>query len=260
MSFSSVTNSLPLWALYLISLGVIFGSLEVGWRLGNHRRQRLDEQRLTPVTAAVGSTLGLLAFLLAFTFGMAATRFENRKQVVIQEANAIGTTYLRVDFLPEQLRAEARNLLRDYAVLRSGGMSAVLSPEGRAKTADLQGRMWAVAATAKATSDTVFTGLFVQSLNETIDLDTVRVAANRNQIPDSIWFMLGVVTILSMVAVGYEFGLTGTRNWAVMILLTVVFTTVLVLIADLDQPQAGFLQVSQQPLIDLIKTIGTPVP
>ena len=260
MSVSSVTNSLPLWALYLLSLGIIFGSLEVGWRLGNHRRQRFDEQRLTPVTAAVGSTLGLLAFLLAFTFGMAATRFDNRKQVVIQEADAIGTTYLRADFLPEQFRGEAQDLLRKYAVLRSGGMSAIMSPEGRVKTEDLHARLWAIAATAKATSDTVLTGLFVQSLNETIDLDTVRVAANRNQIPDSIWFMLGVVTVLSMVAVGYEFGLTGTRNWAVTILLAVVFTTVIVLIADLDQPQTGFLRVSQQPLIDLIQSIGTPVP
>jgi 1-acyl-sn-glycerol-3-phosphate acyltransferase len=260
MSVNSVTNSLPLWALYLISLGIIFGSLEVGWRLGYRRRQRIDEKGMTPVTAAVGSTLGLLAFLLAFTFSMAADRYEKRKQVVVQEAYAIDTTYLRADFLPEQLRGDARNLLREYAVLRSGGMSVIMSPEGRTTTDDLHARLWSIAAAAKVTSDTDFTSLFAESLNETINLDIVRVAANRNQIPDSIWLMLGIVTILSMAAVGYEFGLAGTRNWAVTILLAVVFTTVIVLIADLDQPQAGLLQVSQQPLIDLIKSIGTPVP
>ncbi len=93
-----------------------------------------------------------------------------------------------------------------------------------------------------------------------IDLDTIRVAANRNRIPDSIWLMLGVVTVFSMAAMGYEFGLTGKRSWAVTILLIIVFTTVIMLIADLDLPQAGLLKVSQQPLIDLLNRIGTTVP
>ncbi len=93
-----------------------------------------------------------------------------------------------------------------------------------------------------------------------IDLDTVRIVANRNRIPDSIWLMLCVVTIFSMAALGYEFGLTGTRNWTVTILLVVTFTTVLVLIADLDRPQSGLLQVSQQPLLDLLDKIGAPTP
>ena len=91
-----------------------------------------------------------------------------------------------------------------------------------------------------------------------IDLDTTRVAANRNRTPDGIWFILCMVASFSMVDVGYQFGLTGARNWAVTIIL--VFPPVIVLIADLDRRQAGLLQVSQQALIDLLRKIGTPVP
>jgi hypothetical protein len=259
---SGFVYSIPLGALGLIVAAVALLSVEFGWRLGYRRHQRAKDQgessTSTPISAAVGATMGLLAFLLAFTFSMAASRFDTRKQVVLQEANAIGTAYLRTDFLAGQPRGEARRLLSEYLALRAGGASVVKSPEGMAKSAALQNQLWAIAAGAQPGSYTA--GLFVQSVNEVIDLDTERVTANRNQIPDSIWLMLGVVTVFSMVALGYEFGLTGARNWAVTLLLVIVFTTVIVLIADLDTPQAGLLQVSQQPLIDLQNSIGTPAP
>jgi hypothetical protein len=135
-----------------------------------------------------------------------------------------------------------------------------MTPEGMAKSAALQDHLWAIAAAEGERANSYTTGLFIQSLNEMIDLDTVRVAANRNRIPDSIWFTLCVVTVFSMVTMGYGSGLTGARHWTVMILLAVVFTTVIMLIADLDRPQAGLLRVSQQPLIDLLNRIGTPPP
>jgi hypothetical protein len=91
-----------------------------------------------------------------------------------------------------------------------------------------------------------------------IDLDATRVTANRNRIPDSIWLVLCAITILSMAAMGYQFGLTGARSWVTMIFLVMVFTPVILLIADLDRPQAGLLQVSQQALIDLVNKIGPP--
>ena len=248
----------PLWAIYLITTAIVLLSTEAGWRLGNYRQKSHREEKKVPVSTATGSTLGLLAFLLAFTFGMAATRFDTRKQIVLQEANAIGTTYLRVDFLPEQSQEEARQLLREYAVIRSGGATLIMSPEGMAKSGKLQDRLWAIAADTGTRSDSVATGLFIQSLNEMIDLDATRVTANRNRIPDSIWLVLCAITILSMAAMGYQFGLTGARSWVTMIFLVMVFTPVILLIADLDRPQAGLLQVSQQALIDLVNKIGPP--
>ena len=190
--------------------------------------------------AVVGATLGLLAFLLAFTFGMAASRYDTRRQLVLQEANAIGTTYLRAEMLPEPQRSEIRNLLREYAALRVGGVSSIMTPRVMAQSGALHDRLWADAVAVGAQSpNSIVVGLFIQSLNEMIDLDATRVTAGRSRIPDTIWLALYLVTILTMAAMGYQFGLTGEHSWPVTILLTLVFTTVILLIADLDRPQAG---------------------
>jgi hypothetical protein len=261
MQAGGIIDSLPLWALYVLTVLVVLISTEVGWRLGNYARQRPEHEEEAPVGAVVGATLGLLAFLLAFTFGMAASRFDTRKQLVLQEANAIGTTYLRADMLPEPQRSEIRNLLREYAALRVGGVSSIMTPEIMAQSGALHDRLWADAvAVAEQNPNSIVGGLFVQSLNEVIDLDAKRVAAGRNQIPDSIWLALYAVAILTMTAMGYQFGLTGERSWVVTILLVMTFSAVIVLIADLDRPQAGIVRVSQQAMVDLINKIGAPAP
>jgi len=260
MIASSFIDKLPLWALLLISAIIVLGAIEIGWRLGNKKRQSSEEEKRAPIGAAIGATMGLLAFLLAFTFGMSASRFDTRKQNVIQEANAIGTTYLRADFLSQPARDEAQRLIREYTALRSGGMASVIGAAGMQKAAKIQDRLWEIAVTEKERADTVSTGLFITTLNEMIDMDGVRVTALRNRIPDTIWLMLCVVTIFSMTAMGYEMGMAGARSWAVTIFLVVVFSTVIMLIADLDRPQSGLVQVSQQPLIDLLNKIGAPAP
>ena len=76
-------------------------SVECGYRLGKYRRSRHEQEKEAPLGTMVGATLGLLAFILAFTFGLAAARFDTRRQVLLDEANAIGTTYLRAGILPE---------------------------------------------------------------------------------------------------------------------------------------------------------------
>ena len=259
-SASGIINALPLWALGLITVAIVLLSVEVGWRLGNRNRQRAEKEKDAPIGAVVGAALGLLAFLLAFTFGMAATRYDTRRSVVLQESNAIGTTYLRADLLPEPRRTEVRSLLHEYAALRVGGAAAIMSPEGMAQTSALHDRLWAIAATVDRKIDPVMVGLFIQSLNETIDLDAVRVAALRNQVPDIIWYSLYLLIILTMATMGYQFGLSGIHSWAVTILLALVFAVVILLIADLDRPQQGLLQVSQQALIDLLSKIGNASP
>ena len=118
MQVSGVVDRLPLWVLFIGTVAIILLSVEGGWRLGNTRRQRAEHEKDAPIDAIVGAMLGLLAFLLAFTFGMSASRFDARRQLVLQEANAIGTAYLRADMLPEPQRSEIRNQLREYATLR----------------------------------------------------------------------------------------------------------------------------------------------
>jgi hypothetical protein len=126
----------PLWALFLAACVSLWLALEGGYRLGSWRHARVPEEKETPVGAMVGSILGLLAFMLAFTFGLAATRFEARREAVLEEANAIGTTYLRARLLPQPLRTEAAKLLREYVDtrlpdIRQGNPSEILSQPSR---------------------------------------------------------------------------------------------------------------------------------
>jgi hypothetical protein len=261
MLASGIIDVLPLWALYIVSVAVVLISAEAGWRLGNYRRRRAEHEKDAPVGAVVGATLGLLAFLLAFTFGMAGSRFDARKQAVLQEANAIGTTYLRADMLAEPQRSDIRSLLREYATLRVASDPSLVLSEAMAKSGVIQDRLWADAvAVGTQSPNSIVGGLFIQSLNDMIDLDAIRVTASRNRIPDSIWLALILLTILTMAAMGYQFGLTGEHSWPVTVLLALAFTTVLMLIADLDQPQVGLIRVSQQAMLDLINKIGAPVP
>lgn len=261
MQSSGIVDALPLSALYFLTAAAVLISSEIGWRLGNYRRTLPRHEREAPIGAVIGAMLGLLAFLLAFTFGMAATRYDDRKSLVLQEANAIGTTYLRAEMLAEPERSQIQELLRTYAAMRVQGVTALMTPEVRARTAAIHDQLWSKTVSATAgDAESELSALFVSSLNEMIDLDATRVTAGRNRIPDSIWLALYSVALLTMAAMGYQFGLTGERSWPVTIMLTLVFTTVIILISDLDRPQAGFLQVSQQALIDLIHSIGAPTP
>src|SRR4029077_19796645 len=170
-------------------------------------------EKEAPVGAMVGSVLGLLAFMLAFTFGMAASRFDTRKQLVLDEANAIGTTYLRTAMLPER-RDEIRALLRSYVdarleAVRSGRVAARVL-----KSEDMQNKLWSAAtAVGLQHPDSIIVGLFVESLNQVIDLHAKRVTAGlRNRIPGTIWMVLLTIATLSLAAMGYHGGLVGTTR------------------------------------------------
>jgi hypothetical protein len=141
MITSSIIDRLSLPALFLLAGAIAFLSVELGWQYGNYKHKHHTREEKAPISAAVGSILGLLAFLLAFTFGMAGSRYETRKQNVLQEANAIGTTYLRADFLPEAARDETRAILREFTALRAGGVSSYMSPQGIKRAAELQDRL-----------------------------------------------------------------------------------------------------------------------
>src|SRR5436190_24064951 len=117
MENNALIDALPLWGLFIAILGVVLISIECGYRLGKFRLSRREQEKEAPVGTMVGATLGLLAFILAFTFGLASSRFDNRRQLLLDEANALGTTYLRAGILPEQTE-EIRVLLRNYVDTR----------------------------------------------------------------------------------------------------------------------------------------------
>ena len=259
MQANGPIDILPLWALFILILVVVLMSVEFGYRLGKYRRSRREEEKEAPLGTMVGATLGLLAFVLAFTFGLAAQRFDTRRQVLLDEANAIGTTYLRAGMLPERGN-EVRDLLRDYVAARLDAVKPDKLAEGLRRSEDIQQKLWTEAeSVGNKNPNSIVVGLFVQSVNQMIDLHAARMQAGmRSRIPNAIWLGLLTVAVLSLMAMGYFEGLTGTRRSLAVFAVAIAFSVVIELIADLDRPQEGVLRISQQALLDVQRSMSPP--
>ena len=245
-------DGFPLWLLFAALVAGAGLALEGGYRFGRWRQAGTGAEKEAPVGAIAASILGLFAFLLAFTFGTAAARFEARRQVVLDEANAIGTTSLRARLLPEPQRAHSGALLREYVDVRVRGARDGNVTEAFARSEELHGRLWADAVAAAEARPGPIAALYVQSLNNTIDLHAARKqTAVRSRVPGVIWAGLLALGALAMATVGYQSGLALTRRSPAMAGLILAFAGVLYMIADLDHPREGFLRVSQAAMTDL---------
>jgi hypothetical protein len=232
--------------------------MEGGYRLGKWRRSHTSDEKELPVGAMVASILGLVALVLGFTFSLAASRFDARRMAVLEEANAIGTAELRSRLLPEPERGEIGRLLREYVDVRIKGTQQGQTAEAIVRSQELHELLW-VQAAAAAEKDTgsIMTGVFIQSLNDVIDLHATRVLVGiRSRIPVVIWIGLIGLAMLGMAAVGYQAALAATRRSPAMLGLVAAFSVVLLLIADLDRGQEGLLQISQQSLVDLQQSLS----
>jgi hypothetical protein len=206
--------------------------------------------------------LGLLALMIGFTFAKALSRFEARRDAVLNEANSIGTTALRARLLPAPHGTEAVKLMREYVQIRLDIARGVLSPTklntAIARSNALQEALWelAIAVTAKE-NGLVPTGLFIQTLNEMIDNQEKHLAALRNRVPNIVLIALyGVATIASAFA-GYASGLGVRPSRLPVYIMRILVSAVIFLIEDLDRPGAGFITVSQQPMVDAAASIAT---
>jgi hypothetical protein len=259
MESNATLDALPLWGLFVVILAVVLLSVECGYRLGRYRRSRHELEKDAPVGTMVGATLGLLAFILAFTFGLAAARFDTRRQVLLDEANAIGTTYLRAGTLPDRTE-QIRSLLRNYVGARLDAIRSGKLAEGITRSEDIQQQLWSEAeALGTKNPNSIVVGLFIQSLNQTIDFHAERLQAGlRSRIPGAIWLCLFAVAALSLATMGYHAGLSGTRRSLAIIAVAITFSVVIELIADLDRPREGVLRVSQQALLDVQRSMNLP--
>jgi hypothetical protein len=193
---------------------------------------------------------------------LAASRFEARRQALLDESNAIGTTYLRAKMLPEPQRTEARQLLREYVDARLAAVQEGKLESGIRRSGELHDQLWARAvAAAEKDPRSVPTGQFVQSLNDVIDLHAKRLMmGRRSRIPTMVWLVLVLVAALSFGAMGYHSGLTGKSRSPAVLPVAVTFAAVIWMVVDLDRPQEVLLRVSQQPLFELSSTMEEPKP
>jgi len=167
--------------------------------------------------------------------------------------NAIGTAYLRASTLPEAQRAEAHVRLREYVDVRLTAATSGNIEAGVRRSLEIQTMMWqSAAALAERSPTSIVLGLYLQSLNEMIDLHTTRLTESlRVRIPPILWLVIGAITALSMGEMGYQTGLGGRRRPRSTPAFAIVFASVILLIADLDRPQGGYIRLGQEAMVEL---------
>jgi hypothetical protein len=261
MQLHGLLDALPLWALFVATFVIAMLSFEGGFWVGRRKARRSEHEQEIVVRGLVGGMLGLEAFMLAFTFGAAASHFDARRQALLDEANSIRTAYLRADLLPEPQRTEIRDLLRDYVDVRLEGIQSRDLEQVTTQSEELHRKLWvqAIASREKAPNP-AFAVQFIQSLNEIIALHTRRVILILEfRIPNVIWVVLYAITALAAAAIGYHSGLTGRSRPLVALALILAFSAVIFLIQDLDRPLYGILRVSQKALVDLRRTMNIQI-
>ena len=253
-------EDVPVLVIFAVFAVISFIAYEIGFQIGHWYQARTPGVQEGPTGVLVGSILALLAFLLAITMGMASDRFDTRRGLVLEEANAIQTTYLRAGYLPEPASGEIRNLIREYVPLRISPSDEATVLANARRSEALLGQIWSIAeAEAKVTQQGDLMAAFIESLNDTIDLQESRLAAGvYARVPATILWLLLVGSVLTLAMVGYSAGLTRRRDLLSAIVLILALGAVLALVIDLDQPREGFVQVTQQPIIDLQEQIGPP--
>jgi hypothetical protein len=250
-------DNYPLPTIFGLSLVAILGASEIGRLFGRRATGRGGDD----VSTLEGAALGLLALMIGFTFAMALARFDARRDAVLNEANAIGTTALRSRLLPAPYAAEALKSLREYVQIRLKITQRVSTKADLKATIDrsneIQEALWKNAM-ALATKDAglVPTGLYIQSLNAMIDTQGMRLAAMYSRVPNIVLVALYVVAIVAFSFAGYANGLQARRLRLPVYVMGVLVCAVIFLIQDLDRPGTGFISVSQQPMIDTAASIA----
>jgi len=198
--------------------------------------------------------LALLALILGFTFSLSLQRFNDRAAAVVDEANAIGTTYLRTHLLPESVRTDAKRLTREYMDFRLKAGSVPLNEADArslviAKSDAIIGELWDLTAkAAREDGGPVTSGLFITSLNETIDAFGSRVAIVKRHVPELVLLLLFTTFILTGVVIGYANGAEDHRPSIAAYVLALLISLLVFIIIDLDRPRRGLIQIPQDSI------------
>ena len=257
---TNVLDGTPVWAFLRLFAVITLACYEIGFRIGRWWQAREPVEQEGPTDTMVGALLGLMAFLLAVTMGMAADRFDTRRGMVLEDANAIRAAFLQADYLPTEDAAALKELVREYASVRVATADPVQLQAAIARSEELHGEMWAIVAAAAAAG---YNPDLMSGLGDTLtDLVTVHqrrlVSGLYARVPDTVLALLFIGSALSLAVVGYSAGLKGKRGVVVAVVLVVALGVVLSLVVDLDRPQDGLVRVSQQPLVDVQRQIGPP--
>ncbi len=254
---------IPIWFLLIGTVGLMVLFIEYGFRLGRNAQATAKKAQTSQVRAIMGAGLGLLAFMLAFTFSTAQSHFEARVQNLAEEARIARNAFMQADMMKEPERTQAKQLLREYIELRSvgklGDVKAVEQDlaESLRVSEQIQKDLWLLAVQAggyksKNLAATERNSMLMASVLALTDIHYTRVhSAVMNRIPLTIWITLYLMAVLAMIIMGYQAGLTGKRSPVATITLALAFSSVIILISDLDRPVMSFFEINNQLLLDL---------
>jgi len=241
-------------AMFIIPLLVVLIPIFIGQRYGIYRSKKLEELQHTPVGTVVGSTFGLLAFMLAFTFQIVTNRYDTRKELLVDEVTNIRTTYLRAGLIPEAYRYEARELLVEYVDLRV----ALANDLSKLNTTQLRSQqildtLWNYSEKlGELDRSSENYALFISSINDMVENYNQRITiALEFRIPSVILWALFIITFFAMFALGYQFGISGKGSFRINLVLGIIFAVVMFLILALDRPETGLAKINQKPMFTL---------
>jgi len=252
------------WMIAAAVGAVLVAACEVGYRFG-FRKQAAPDQFRSLISGVSAAMLGLLGLLLGFTLSMAISRWDERRDVIVSEANAIGTLWLRAGLLEEPLRGELRVTLSDYtdARIRLAGSRDDLAAlrAAREESEALHGAIWSAVERADqpGTSPAMLSAL-IASANELIDLHEMRMASLENFLPPAFILMLLAVAAVALAFLGWSFGAASYGGRLALLLLALLVTTVLILIMDVNRPQRGIVTVGAESLLRVQTSIAAPMP
>jgi hypothetical protein len=242
------------WLLTVLLALLLAALVEVGFQVGR-RTNRRDDRAVGQVNTLQGASLGLLALLLGFTFALAAGKFEQRRTLLVEEANAIGTLRLRGDLLPADMRAVFIHHVDAYIAAKVEAFEAGISAEkysaANATAVEYQKELWAFVSIYAAQNQTPIAALVVQALNDVIDMHTTRAATVSYRLPDAVFLLLTLIAAFAFALIGYGGGLTGERHPLPSTIMVILVSGAILLIIDLDRPQRGFFHVDATPLMAL---------
>lgn len=229
--------------------------IEFGYRMGKRFERNTTEPLRSHTGGIQGALLGILALLLGFTYSQALNRHDARSVAMVEEANAIGTTWLRAGLLPDSVGDEVKEELAAYIELRLEGCSvSLVDDDARAslvkQATESTERIWKLAeGAAREDPNPVTTGLFIQALNEMIDSLGSRDAALQRHVPEIVLFLLYLTFLMTGAAVGFTAGLAAHRTSFVTYIMTFLIVILVFIIVDLDRPRRGLIQVEQDNMI-----------
>ena len=239
-------------AVFVVAFVVLWIAARAGvW--ARARRREMESEEREDFGVLLTATLTLLGLIIGFTFSMAINRYDQRKNYEEEEANAIGTEYLRAELLPGADAAKVRAMLKDYLALRirfyktNGGEEL---REVNDRTMGLQNALWEEVKTRADVTQTAVAALAVMGMNDVLNTQGYTQAAWWNRIPMAAWGLMWAIAVCCNFMIGYYLR-PAKRHWVRLLVMPLVVAISFLLIADIDSPRGGIIRVSPQNLVSL---------